>query len=166
MISEFFVAGMETTSTAIRWGILFLIHNPDVQDRMRKEIDSVITSGRLPTLEDKPELPFCEAVCSEILRLGNVAPTTAPHAVKHDVELNGYVIPKSATLYIDLYSVNMDPESFSDPFSFKPDRFIDKNGKLFATDKIGSFSMGMHFYIPKNVVWTLWKRFLKWRCLR
>jgi cytochrome P450 len=49
----------------------------------------------------------------------------------------------------------MDPESFSDPYSFNPDRFIDKNGKLFATDKIGSFSMGMYFYIPKNVIWTL-----------
>ncbi|XP_056000121.1 cytochrome P450 2C11-like [Ostrea edulis] len=142
MISEFFAAGMETTSTAIRWGILFLMHNPEVQSRMRKEINSVITSGRFPTLEDKLELPYCEAVCFEILRLGNVAPTTAPHAVKHDVELNGYVIPKSATLYIDLYSINVDPESFSDPLTFKPDRFIDEHGQLFGTDKIGSFSLG------------------------
>lgn len=141
-VSEFFTAGMETTSTAIRWGILYLLHNPDVQKRMRKEIDKVVASGRYPLLEDKSKLPFCEAACYEILRISNVAPTTGPHALKDDVMVNGYVIPKNATLFIDLDSINMDPELFPDPFKFNPDRFMSKDGAVTGTEKIGSFSTG------------------------
>ena len=139
---EFFSAGMETTSTATQWGILYLIHNQEIQTRMRKEIENAVASGRFPTLEDKPKLPYCEAVCYEVLRLGNVVPTTAPHALKNDVTLNGFAIPKEATLFIDLDSINMDPEAFPDPFLFKPERFLSEDGKLTGTEKIGSFSLG------------------------
>lgn len=144
-VSEFFTAGMETTSTAIRWGILYLLHNPDTQKRMRKEIYNDVASGRFPSLDDKPKLPFCEAVCYEVLRISNVAPTTGPHALKDDVTMNGYVIPKNATLFIDLDSINMDPDLFPDPFKFNPDRFMSEDGVVTGTEKIGSFSTGEKF---------------------
>ncbi|XP_022302775.2 cytochrome P450 2E1-like [Crassostrea virginica] len=148
---EFFSAGMETTSTATQWGILYLMHNQEIQTRMRKEIENAVASGRFPTLEDKPKLPYCEAVCYEVLRMGNVAPTTAPHALKNDVTLNGFVIPKEATLFIDLDSINMDPEAFPDPFSFKPERFLSEDGKLTGTEKIGSFSLGRRVCMGESV---------------
>ena len=118
------------------------MHNQEIQKRMRKEIENTVASGRLPTLEDKPKLPYCEAVCYEVLRLGNVSPTTSPHALKHDVTLNGFVIPKEAFLFIDLDSINMDPKIFPDPFSFKPERFLSEHGKVTGTEKICAFSIG------------------------
>ena len=71
-----------------------------------------------------------------------MAPTIAPHARKHDITLNGFVIPKEVTLIIDLDSINMDPEVFPDPFSFNLEGFLSEDGKVIGTEKIGAFLMG------------------------
>ncbi len=48
--------------------------SPDIQKRAQAELDSVIGRERLPTFEDRPKLPFVDAVCREILRWYPVAP--------------------------------------------------------------------------------------------
>jgi cytochrome P450 len=51
--------------------------SPDIQKRAQAELDSVIGRERLPTFEDRPKLPFVDAVCREILRWRPVAPVGA-----------------------------------------------------------------------------------------
>jgi cytochrome P450 len=46
----------------------------DVQKKAQDEIDSVIGRDRLPTFEDRPRLPFIDAVCKETLRWSPIAP--------------------------------------------------------------------------------------------
>ncbi|KAK6019060.1 hypothetical protein OSTOST_15319, partial [Ostertagia ostertagi] len=55
---DFFLAGMETTSTTLRWSTLFLAANPDVQDKIRAEILSVIGREGKPTSSERPKLPY------------------------------------------------------------------------------------------------------------
>ena len=83
-VRGFFIAGTDTTATTLRWAVLFLIRNPDVQTNMRHEIDRVVGSGRFPSMGDKDNLPYCEAVILETQRLGNIAPLSLPHGVKYD----------------------------------------------------------------------------------
>ena len=52
-IVDLFVAGSETTSTTIRWSVLYLINNPDVLAKVQKEIDEVVPKDTLPSLEHK-----------------------------------------------------------------------------------------------------------------
>jgi cytochrome P450 len=137
---------MDTTTNALRWAFLFLVHHPDIQDRMFTEMDDVVRRGILPTLEDKSQLPFCEAVCFEILRLGKITHNTAPHTVREDTEINGHVIPKGVPIVFNLNSINSDPELFPNPSTFNPDRFLTEDGQLQGTDKIGTFSMGMYIF--------------------
>jgi Cytochrome P450 len=47
---------------------------PDVQKQAQDEIDSVIGRDRLPTFEDRPKLPFVDAVCKEALRWHPLVP--------------------------------------------------------------------------------------------
>jgi cytochrome P450 len=47
---------------------------PDIQKRAQNELDSVIGRERLPTFEDRPKLPFIDAVCKEVLRWRPVSP--------------------------------------------------------------------------------------------
>jgi cytochrome P450 len=47
---------------------------PDIQKRAQAELDSVIGRERLPTFDDRPRLPFIEAVCKECLRWQPVVP--------------------------------------------------------------------------------------------
>ena len=119
-----------------------MIRHPDVQDRMRKEINDVIGTSRFPSLEDKPKLPYCEAVIHETMRVGAIAPISVPHGLTSDLQFNGFIIPKEALLVPNLYSVLFDETIFSDPHTFKPERFLDEYGHLQNTEKVLIFSLG------------------------
>src|SRR5689334_22738353 len=47
---------------------------PDVQAKAQREIDEVVGTGRLPTLDDQPNLPYVERLIQEVLRWQPVTP--------------------------------------------------------------------------------------------
>jgi cytochrome P450 len=57
--------------------LIAVLLNPDVQMRAQRELDAVTGRERLPTLEDRPRLPFIEAMCKEVLRWQPIAPLGA-----------------------------------------------------------------------------------------
>ena len=70
-----------------------MINHP--QKKARDEILSVTGSIRYPTLSDRPNLPYMEAVIQEIQRLGNIAPFGLPHStLKSGVWIGNTYIPK------------------------------------------------------------------------
>jgi cytochrome P450 len=48
--------------------ILAMVQHPHVLAKAQEEMDSVIGRGRLPTFEDRPHLPYTEALMKESLR--------------------------------------------------------------------------------------------------
>ena len=71
---------------------------PHVQKRAQAELDAVIGSNRLATLDDKPLLPYTVALVKECLRWRNVTPLGFPHTARQDDEYEGYLIPKGSTI--------------------------------------------------------------------
>lgn len=109
---------------------------------MRAEIDDVIGS-RPVSLADRDKMPISDAVLTETLRAGNIAPFALPHTASYDVTFNGYLIPKGATIWPCLDSVMNDDDMFTDPEHFKPERFLDSEGKRLGNEKsVISFSLG------------------------
>jgi cytochrome P450 len=59
-----------------------ILLRPDVQTMAQKELDAVTMRERLPTFEDRPRLPFVDAICKEVKRwkpavpLGELPPLT------------------------------------------------------------------------------------------
>jgi cytochrome P450 len=142
ILVDLFGAGAETTATTIRWTVLYLMHNVDIQNKMWKEIDNVVGVGRLPSLSDRPNLPYCEAVILESLRLGNIVPLSLTHLVTGDVKCKGYKIPKGSVIFPCLDSVIHNEKLFPNSHDFKPERFIDTDGKVYNQDKALTFSLG------------------------
>jgi hypothetical protein len=64
------------------------------------------------------------------------------HATLTDTEVNGYFIPAGTVVLPNLYSVHMDPKTWSDPNEFRPERFLDANNSLILRDQIMPFSIG------------------------
>ncbi|XP_061173512.1 cytochrome P450 2C28-like [Saccostrea echinata] len=151
LLGDLFVAGTETTSTALRWFAVFMIRNPEVQEKMRKEINDVIGNTRYPTINDRPNLPYTEAVLHEVLRIGCIVPLSVPHGLKTDLKYKEFIIPKDVILIPNLYFVLFDPGVFEDPEVFRPQRFLDDEGKLINTDKVLTFSVGRRVCLGESL---------------
>nr|CAD7464348.1 unnamed protein product [Timema tahoe] len=78
LLADLFGAGVDTTLTTLRWFLLFMAQNPDVQTRVQEELDGVL-QGRPLTLEDAAVLPYTEAALAETQRIRSVVPLGIPH---------------------------------------------------------------------------------------
>ncbi|KAG9461767.1 hypothetical protein GDO78_015802, partial [Eleutherodactylus coqui] len=92
--------------------------------------DTLIGVGRAPRFDDRHNLHFTEAFIHEVFRHSSFSPFTLPHCTTTDTDLNGYFIPKNTCIFVNVYQVLHDPAQWKDPYCFKPERFLDKDGKL------------------------------------
>lgn len=73
------------------------VSNPRTE-KVQAEIDRVIGQSRQPTMADKPNMPYTDAVIHEFQRMGNIVPAGFPKMASKDTTLGGYFIPKVQTL--------------------------------------------------------------------
>lgn len=106
----FTVASQSTTSTLLVF-LLAMILNPEVQTKAHAEIDRVVGKDRLPDFDDRPALPYMEAILRETLRWHPVAPFGVPHATTTSDVYNGYFIPKGIAVFPNTWkALNPYPE--------------------------------------------------------
>ncbi|XP_072321513.1 vitamin D 25-hydroxylase [Eucyclogobius newberryi] len=141
-VGELIIAGTETTTNTLRWAMLYMALYPNIQERVHREIDSVLTNGRTPTLDDKHKMPFVEAVLHEVLRFCNIVPLGIFRATSQDANVNGYKIPKGTMVITNLYSVHFDEKYWHEPGVFSPQRFLDNNGNFVRREAFLPFSLG------------------------
>jgi cytochrome P450 len=117
-----FNAGHDSTSAALAWTCYFVARDPGVQERLLKEIETVL-AGRAATIDDLPRLKFAEMVVKESLRL--CPPTSAlfTRQAVTEVELGGYRLAPGSLVSIAPYVTQRDPCWFPEPERFDPDRF-------------------------------------------
>ena len=70
--------------------------HPDIQKKAKGLINDVIGhhAARLPSLDDRKQLPYIDAIIRETLRWRQVAPLGVPHTTTEDDVYKGYFIPK------------------------------------------------------------------------
>ncbi|XP_077171095.1 cytochrome P450 2K6-like isoform X2 [Paroedura picta] len=141
VVGNLFAAGMETTSTTLRWGLLLMMKYPEIQSKVQEEIAKEIGSAH-PQTEHRSKLPYTDAVIHEVQRFANILPMNLPHATTVDVTLKGYFIPKGTDILPLLYSVLYDESQWEKPFQFYPEHFLDSDGKFVKRDAFLPFSAG------------------------
>ncbi|KAF7374350.1 Cytochrome p450 [Mycena sanguinolenta] len=154
-----YAAGSDNTVGVLGSFFQAMVLYPDVQKKAQIEIDTIIGTNRLPQFEDRPSLPFVEAVYRELMRWKPVLPLGVPHATAADDVYNGYFIPKGATVVSNIWAMTRDESIYPEPESFKPDRFLTKDGKL--TDDGSVLAFGYLLLVPyvarrHNAEDTLW----------
>ncbi|EFZ04142.2 Cytochrome P450 CYP620C3 [Metarhizium robertsii ARSEF 23] len=120
-----FAGGADTTVTSITGFILAMLLFPAIQKKAKDEIDLIIGVSRLPQLEDRDKLPYVSALVKETLRWLPVAPSGATHTTDEAFDYNGYYIPKGANLMPAVWWFLHDPQTYSDPSAFDPDRYLE-----------------------------------------
>ncbi|KAF2658380.1 cytochrome P450 [Lophiostoma macrostomum CBS 122681] len=107
---------------------------PEVQRRAQAEIDRVVEQDRLPTMSDKPNLPYMEAVILETLRWHPISPIPLAHECEKDDVYGGYPIPKGALIMANVWQMTHEPDVYSDPMAFRPERYMPVEDRPAETD--------------------------------
>ncbi|KLO17820.1 cytochrome P450 [Schizopora paradoxa] len=150
-----YVAGVETTESTLLTFFIMIIHHPEVAKAAQIELDAFIAEeGRLPSLQDRPRLPYIDCILKETFRASSPAPMSIPHVSQNDDEYEGMFIPGGSMIMSNIWYGNMmnDESVYPSPSDFNPERFIQKDGDapiLDPTDVVFGFGRricpGRHF---------------------
>ncbi|KAG0694975.1 Vitamin D 25-hydroxylase [Chionoecetes opilio] len=143
LLINLFFAGSETTTSTLTWLLYYLATHPRVQDKLQAEIDLVLPEGQQATLDDKPRLPYTEAVIHETLRKSCLVPI----GLQQGAVLNGAI-----------FTIHHDTRYWDNPDEFLPERWLNDEGK-FVTKKEGFLPFGIdpdrdHLASPRRVAAT------------
>ena len=120
-IGIMFLAGHETSASALAWALYLIALAPDVQRRLQEEADSAFADGPL-SFEKMRRLPFTRDVFREALRL---YPPVAfvPRDATEKEEMRGKHIVPGAILFVSPWLLHRHTDHWDDPDVFDPDRF-------------------------------------------
>ncbi|KAL4566475.1 hypothetical protein LXL04_030590 [Taraxacum kok-saghyz] len=124
LLLNLFVAGTDTSYTTVEWAIAELIRHPELLKQAQEEMDTVVGRDRLVTESDLNQLTFLQAIVKENFRLHPPAPLSLPRIASESCEVNGYTISKGSTLLVNVWAIARDPDMWTDPLEFRPDRFL------------------------------------------
>ncbi|SJL18707.1 related to cytochrome P450 CYP2 subfamily [Armillaria ostoyae] len=153
-----FSAGADTTVSAVLSAILAFLLYPEIQAKAQAEVDTVIGHGtRLPNFDDRPQLPYINAIVLEVLRWNPVVPLGVAHrSMKEDV-YRGYYIPAGTTVIGNAWAMLHDEKDYPNPLVFDPDRFIPQDGKEAQPEPTVAFGFGRRTcpgrYLALNTTW-------------
>ncbi|GLJ10546.1 hypothetical protein SUGI_0130190 [Cryptomeria japonica] len=125
------VAAIETTLWSMEWGIAEVVNHPEIQQKIRDEVDTVLGPGVPITEPDIVKLPYLQAVVKETMRLHMAIPLLVPHMNLHDAKLAGYDIPAESKILVNAWWLANNPEWWDKADQFIPERFLD--GKIEAS---------------------------------
>ncbi|WP_158944339.1 cytochrome P450 [Granulicella sp. S190] len=150
-----FLAGYETVANGLAWTWYLLSQNPDIEDKLHTELNTVLGTGtnqRLPTLADYPALRYTEQIFAESMRLYPPAWAMGRMSTK-PVTLGPYTIPAGAHFFFSQYIMGRDPQYFPDPLRFDPDRFTPENKAIRAKFTYFPFGGGSRQCIGESFAW-------------
>lgn len=117
--------GTETSTLTMLWFVLAMALYPEVQEKAQREIDAVVGTNRLPTVEDRANMPYIERILTEIVRWHPTAPLGVPHVCTQENEYRGYRIPKGAIIIGHTTATVRDERVYKNADKFDPDRYLD-----------------------------------------
>ena len=95
-------------------------------------------------------MPYTDAALHEIMRHTCLV-YTVPHATTDRVSLGGYQFPTNTAVYANVWQVMQNPDYWSEPRKFKPDRFLDEKGNFKRDERCIPFMMGKRFCIGQTL---------------
>ncbi|KAI0718511.1 CyP450 monooxygenase [Cerioporus squamosus] len=125
-----FVVGDALTLSTLQTFFAAMASNPHIQKRAQDALDTMVGPDRLPTLEDKPDLPYITAIVKECLRWRSVVPLSVPHVAVQEDQYEGYCIPAGSVVIANTWAYSRHTKYYPDPETFKPERFLLESGEL------------------------------------
>ncbi|XP_059145625.1 steroid 17-alpha-hydroxylase/17,20 lyase-like [Physella acuta] len=128
----FFAAHLTSRATLLN-AFLILLNHPEVMRNIQAEIDRVVGHDK-PRVENRASMPYTESVTLEVLRYSSFFPLICVRHAKEDLHVENYVIPQGTLILVNVGHFHRDPKYWEDPWTFKPERFLDATGQILPAD--------------------------------
>ncbi|CAL1394557.1 unnamed protein product [Linum trigynum] len=123
IIMDVMFGGTETVASAIEWAMTELMKSPEDLRVVQEELAEVVGLDRRVEESDFEKLSFLKCTLKETLRLHPPIPLLL-HETAEDAEVCGYFVPKRSRVMINAFAIGRDRNSWPDPDTFKPARFL------------------------------------------
>lgn len=168
---NFILAGRDTSSVALSWFFWLVIQNPEVEEKILRELCTVLmeTRGNDPSkwvedplvFEEVDRLVYLKAALSETLRLYPSVPQDSKHVISDDVLPSGAFVPAGTSVSYSIYAIGRMKYIWGeDSLEFKPERWLSPDGKNFEVQdsfKFVAFNAGPRICLGKDLAYLQMK---------
>ncbi|KAI0883029.1 putative cytochrome P450 [Annulohypoxylon maeteangense] len=153
-VSDFVLAGSETTSTVLSTATYYLLKNPLVYKKLASEIRCAFESAEDINEATTRDLAYLNAVCKEAMRIYAPLPLGTPREVPEGGEtVDGHFLPAGTVVATNPIAASLDPTNFADPLLFNPDRWLDDYRGQDDLEASQPFSLGARGCLGKSLGW-------------
>ncbi|KAF5879975.1 cytochrome P450 3A30-like, partial [Clarias magur] len=142
----FIFAGYETTSRTLSFLFYNLASNPETLKKLQEEIDATFPNQAAADYDTLMNMDYLDAALNESLRLFPAA-VRLERVCKDRIEIKGLTIPKDTVVMIPTYALHRNPEYWTDPDTFNPERFTQENKQSIEPCAYMPFGLG-----PRNCI--------------
>lgn len=126
------MGGHDTTFVTLTWALSLILNNREVLEKAQDELDIQVGKHRQVDETDIKNLVYLQAIVKETMRLYPAAPLSAPRQAMEDCTVAGFHIPAGTRLMVNLWKLHRDPNIWSNPSEFQPERFLKEHANLDA----------------------------------
>ncbi|MEM9715688.1 MAG: cytochrome P450 [Pseudomonadota bacterium] len=135
-VAIFFLAGHETSASALAWTLYLIANTSDIQDRLHREINALPDISQV-NFRDLSKLPFMRDVFREALRLYPPVPMMVREATQKE-QFRNRTVPKGSQIVVSPFHIQRHERIWEDADVFDPDRWSREETK----------STSRHAYLP------------------
>nr|GLL48306.1 cytochrome P450 CYP82D47-like [Ipomoea trifida] len=119
--------GADTIMVMLTWALSLMMNNPHVLKKAQDELDMVVGKERKVNESDISNLVYLQCIIKETLRLYPSTPLGGPRIFTEDCKVSKFDVPKGTWLLFNLWKLQRDPQVWSNPLEFNPERFINRH---------------------------------------
>ncbi|XP_019160439.1 PREDICTED: cytochrome P450 76C4-like [Ipomoea nil] len=135
MLLDIVIGGTDTTATMVEWVMTALLCNPEIMEKVQKELEEIVGMTSIVEEVHLPKLKYLDAVVKETFRLYPAVPLLIPRCSSQTTQVGGYTIPKDTKVFVNMYAIQRDPKLWDNPSQFNPERFLNQT---FGLDYTGN----------------------------
>ncbi|KAK6137130.1 hypothetical protein DH2020_029123 [Rehmannia glutinosa] len=124
MLLEIFPAASGNLTTTVEWAMAELMKNKYAMNKLIEELQKEIKDSNSIKESQISQLPYLNACIKETLRL-HPPIAFVPHLASATCKVMNYTVPEGSLIMMNLWALGHDPNTWKDPFAFKPERFLD-----------------------------------------
>ncbi|KAJ0765533.1 putative cytochrome P450 [Helianthus annuus] len=124
------LTGSESTALTMTWALSLLLNHPHILKAAQKELDVHVGRKKWVEESDITNLVYLQAIVKETLRMYPPGPLAGPHEALEDCKIGGYHVTKGTRLIMNVWKLHRDPQVWSDPDEFRPERFLEEHSEI------------------------------------